>query len=197
VSKGAENLIPFIIVGVILLVRFLKAAAAQQQRRGGYDGGNAPGEAEESDWEDWETVTVEEAVPQAPPKPTPSPKVAKILAALEEGKKATTPPPLEAAAQPGAGTGPASFTVAGVGTGLAAEAGMADVGAPRPGATPKPTRELMDESLAVAFPQAMKAVRALRPGTRRTIVVRAGSIRDLRQGILLSEVLGPPRAFDT
>ena len=56
--------------------------------------------------------------------------------------------------------------------------------------------QMIDESLSVAFPKAMKKVRELRPGGHRQISVDARGRSNLRKAILMSEVLGPPRAFD-
>lgn len=52
------------------------------------------------------------------------------------------------------------------------------------------------ESLARAFPSAMRMVRATRVGARRPIVINATGQGNLRRAIILSEVLGQPRAFD-
>ena len=60
----------------------------------------------------------------------------------------------------------------------------------------KSADEMMDESLAAAFPAARRMVKALRPGVHRPIYLRVSGRKNLRKAVLMSEILGPPRSFD-
>jgi hypothetical protein len=67
---------------------------------------------------------------------------------------------------------------------------------PAQAATPQTQRELVDQTMATAFPQAMKMIRESRRSMRQPIALSARGKANLRRGILMAEVLGPPRAYD-
>ncbi|MCK5802861.1 MAG: hypothetical protein KAI66_08515 [Lentisphaeria bacterium] len=56
--------------------------------------------------------------------------------------------------------------------------------------------KLVTESLSGAFPKAQAMTKQLARGTRSPVSLSVKGRSALRRGILLSEVLGPPRAFD-
>ncbi len=70
---------------------------------------------------------------------------------------------------------------------------------PRPALAAADSAPLLSKTntnLAVSFPAARRALRQTRGGRRRPIVINLKGRGNLRSGIVLSEVLGQPRAFD-
>ncbi|OGV74459.1 MAG: hypothetical protein A3K19_05405 [Lentisphaerae bacterium RIFOXYB12_FULL_65_16] len=70
----------------------------------------------------------------------------------------------------------------------------AELAAPAP---LNPLTQVAEQSLAAGFP-AMKSMYMRTPGIgpRRLVSVRAMGVKNLRQGIIMAEILAPPRAFD-
>lgn len=194
------RLIP-IIIFVIVVINILRRIAEFNRNRPKTDG----------DWTEWNTDSSDPATPAgAPrPRPTPSDRVREILEQLAQGEAspsaatppvppplpAPTPPPLPAPrpayAAPVARRYLTEDAVTPSAPVLASVEGEAPA-APRSSSTDAVYRE----SLRKAFPPAMAIIRETRSQGRPPFTVRLRGRHSLRQAIVLSEVLGPPRAFD-
>lgn len=200
-GKGAEGLIPLLIVGGILIFKALRAFVDQQNTSRPRSGDTDWQDDKEGDWEEWDSSTTQKQGPAPQPAPAtiPSARVASILAALERQQK-KEPPPV-AATRPEPPTvvepaAPAPQPLPSRKRTYLSEDNLVETAAAEVRQVAQSTRDVIDESMAVAFPAAKAAVRQARTGTHRAIRVRAQGRSNLRRGILLSEILGPPRAFD-
>lgn len=195
-ASAGENLFFFLVVGVMLLFKIIKAAQEQQQRRPDKSL-DTFGDSANDDWQDWELPAA-----TAPPEAAAQPAARPIIAVA---KPVPEPPPIPSRAQTEA-------RIDTLRTAPPPEAPWQPVATrryikldvPAEPATPQPrqaavmsaTRSLMDESLDTAFPAA-PGVKPLTPRTSsRTVRVRARGRKAVRRAVLLSEVIGPPRAFD-
>lgn len=61
---------------------------------------------------------------------------------------------------------------------------------------PQTQQELVEQTMATAFPAAIKMIRETQRGLRPPILLSARGKANLRRGVLLAEVLGPARAYD-
>ena len=190
-----ENLIPVIIFIVIVVVQILRRVAEYKNNR--------PTKNEDSGgWDDggWTPATPHAKPTHAPPnpqQPQPSGRVTSILEQLKQQiEEQITPQPVTPT--PPTTTSPAgnSQTKRKYISEQALEKRPVDTPVPEEKALPQPQNELMQKTFATAFPQAMKLARQAKPSTRQTIILNARGRRNARIGILMSEVLGPPRSYD-
>jgi hypothetical protein len=200
-SKALENLLPFIIIGVIILFRIVKAVLEQASQTRSAPRREETWE-EDQGWETWQAPPSEPAVPEspAPSKPTPpvlvpSPEIAAILEKLAERKRQKqapqpAPEPVVPAAAP-----PKAPDLA-----VPLPETSVVVASPQGGEPPLPAikspEQVVSESLAAGFPDTGRMAASTDPGQRQRIIVPVVGRRNLRTGILLAEILGPPRAFD-
>ncbi len=199
-----EGLIPVAIIVCVLVFQVLaKLAQSQQDSRGSEEG-----------WDDaggWTPVDSPPARPQPTParpgaptrRPSPSPRVQQILEQLKEQMQAASAPPAPA----GVPTTSVPVPVPAPGAKKVQkrtylETASAPTPAPaaaeaRPDAPVQKTEgELFRENIAVAFPKHAHSAPRTSGRNDRRIGLRVKGVSRLKEGILLAEVLGQPRAFD-
>lgn len=187
-----KELFPIFIFAAIIILRFISKAA---EKRSGESAN--PWENDES----WTPTGPTPTPPQPVRKPpTPSPRVREILEQLQEqARRSAGLPNAQSPAQPGPTTAaprPAPRRVY-IETADTPPAKTVEP-APAPVATAASLSEaqLYQENLVKAFPAAARmALKHARPTTRH-LLVRLHGKKSVRRAVLLSEVLGPPRAFD-
>ncbi len=174
-----EDLISFIIFilifGVITIGRIIKAAS-----------GNLKNDAPEDGWENWaagerQPQVPGHAVPRAKPdrdiSPAPAPKPPPIITIQQNPEmpeeKAETWKSLESEIR----QQPDQIS------NYMAQLKSAD-------------QEVTAQSLFKTFPHAVREAHRLQPRVKRKIKVRFRDKGDLRRAVLMSEVIGSPRAFD-
>jgi len=200
-----EKLLPFLIFGIIIAVKVIRGIAEFREGRPGTDDGEWA-----DDDEGW-TPTVPAPVqgsgreqptrqPEAvsgPAGPSPVRRPGnRIEMVLEEFKRQLesdvphVPEPALATPTPPAPASPHRKKQRNY---LPAESVEAAAAPPAP---PQSQKELVDQTMAKAFPRAIKMVRETRRSVRSPIHLSARGKKNLRHGILMAEVLGPPRAYD-
>ena len=211
-GQGMDTLIFVVLFLVFGLVRVLGELAKQRANRKERPSTPAPQRGEKGEWEDWKSVFEEMSsgktapAKPAPPRPAPIPPVIEVEDGREQredvaGPASTPmappparPRPVMSAPREGAPTQVEAPALAVAASVVATGLGALGV-CPEP-ATANSPRAMMSASLAAGFPHHIAIPPPPTLGTHRRIRVRLHSRQNLRQGILLSEILGQPRAFD-
>ena len=223
-AKGGENVIFFLIFGAIMVFKIIRGLKAQQTPESDSAGRSLGNDDEWDSWDAGGAPRAVPAVPArsagaaspAAPQRTraqPSPKVAAILQALEQqqAKAAPTAPPPLAPVEAPVGRRVETPTAIPVETladavGRVPAAGRKYLDSSRaklreparsasaPSAERRETR-VAAAALDRAFPTASE-LSTTTVGARAPIVVNMRRKARIREGILMSEILGPPRGFD-
>jgi len=215
-----ENLIPFVIFGAIILFKVFRGIAEYREGRPGRDEAEWDDNDAAGGEKNWNTPaasfpgqatgpvatvkTVRQNANYAPgaagrQAAKPSKHVEAILEQLKrqiEGNVISSAPVATTvpASPPPAGETPRSAPVSRKKKYLSAET-VEEAAVPTPG-LPQSQKELVDQTMAKAFPRAIKMVRETRRSIRRPIRLSARGRENLRHGILMAEVLSPPRVYD-
>ena len=185
-----------VIIVIAVIVQVVRAI--NEQRASGAGGGDS-----KDSW--WEEENPSSASPQSPanrppavptavPRPTPSPHVQEILRHLQQqAQRAAAPSP-----KPMAVVVPTPPPVAEAPARRYLEEGTSETELSHAAreATDRAVAEVYTKSVTAAFPMTREIKLRRHSGQRTTIRVLSRSRRNLRQAMLLGEVLGPPRAFD-
>jgi hypothetical protein len=211
-----ENFIPIIIFGVVILFKVLRRIFEYREGRpktdeAGWDGADAADAGPQKDWNTtaggpgpvagMETVRQDvNYVPEAAGRqaPEPSKHVEAILEQLKRqigGNVISSAPATVPESPLPTGETPRSTPVKRKKKYLSEETVETGAAAPTP-PLPQSQKELVDQTMATAFPRAIKMVRETRRSVRRPIRLSARGRENLRHGILMAEVLSPPRVYD-
>lgn len=184
-----------IIVIIAVIVQVVKAINEQRTASGG--------DSKDSWWEEetpsstpgQSSANRPPAVPTAAPapRPTPSPHVQEILRHLQQQAQRaaapSSPKPVAVVVPPPATEAPARRY-------LEEETVETELSHAAREATDRAVAEVYTKSVTAAFPMTRPITLRRHSGQRTAIRVLSRNRRNLRQAILLGEVLGPPRAFD-
>lgn len=187
------SVITIIIVIVAVILQITKAVR-EQREAGGSDEGwwEEEGKSSTAPAAKPQPTAVKRPppVPAAPSRPTPSPHVQAILRQLQQQAQVQAAPPKP---KPAPAAPPPPPEVRHYLNEQEVEAELAQAAK---AVTEQAVTKVYTQSASAAFP----LVRQVRPqrhaGQRGPIRVKAHGKANLRQAILLGEVLGPPRAFD-
>ena len=196
-SKGGESVVFVVMFVVIAAIKLFKGFMESQQ-----GGSKSKDWDDDGGWEDWETggqkagsASASRSTPPPQPKPVltsaqprsgvPHPTGRTISPALQEVIRERAEAKLREMAEKG--NGPKVKR---------AQNRASAPPPPIPRRLSNPAAEAMGASLATAFPAARKMTRGIGAKSRAPIRLDGIGRANLRRGLLMSEVLGPPRAFD-
>lgn len=178
-----RNLIPILIFLIVIIAKVVRAVQEQKQSSGGNNEGwweDETGNRQEPKGNQAAPTRAAPAGEERKPRPEPSSHVREILRQLQQQaqpKPAPAPAPVRRYLE--------ETTI------------EADLTQAARQSVSEATGGVYEQSIAAAFPKAgVRALRISGAKQRPPIRVRACGKVNLRRAILISEILGPPRAFD-